>query len=84
MKWIEILKRIADNGMSIFTVSEFRRATDLSEIAAQKFLERYAKRGLLTRLKKGMYIVTDNPVKRIEKTLAKPRFIFYQKRLDGS
>ena len=61
MKWIEIMKMIADNGMSIFTVSEFRIVTDLSETAAQKFVERYAKRGLLTRLKKGMYIVTDKP-----------------------
>ena len=61
MKWIEIMKRIAKMEMTIFTVSEFRRATDLSETAAQKLLERYTKRGLLTRLKKGMYIVTDKP-----------------------
>ena len=37
---IEIMKRIAKMEMTIFTVSEFRRATDLSETAAQKLLER--------------------------------------------
>ena len=40
MKWIEIMKRIAKMEMTIFTVSEFRRATDLSETAAQKLLKR--------------------------------------------
>jgi len=80
MKWIEIQKRIADNGMSIFTVSEFRRATDLSKIAAQKFLERYAKRGLLTRLKKGMYIVTDNPPTSllISNRLYRPSYVSFE------
>ncbi|MGC9443738.1 MAG: type IV toxin-antitoxin system AbiEi family antitoxin domain-containing protein [Candidatus Methanospirareceae archaeon] len=61
MKWIELQKRIAEKGVSIFTVSEFKSMADLSETAAQKILERYTKRGLLTRLKKGMYFVSDNP-----------------------
>ena len=83
MKWIEIMKMIADNGMSIFTVSEFRRVTDLSEIAAQKFVERYTKRGLLTRLKKGMYIVTDNPPTShlISNRLYRPSYVSFESAL---
>ena len=60
MKWQAIEKRLEAKGIAIFTVSEFRRVMELSETAAQKLLERYAQRGLLTRLKQGMYIVTDN------------------------
>ena len=83
MKWIEIMKRIAKMEMTIFTVSEFRRATDLSETAAQKLLERYTKRGLLTRLKKGMYIVTDKPPTSflISNKLYRPSYISFESAL---
>ncbi len=54
-------KRIVEKNITIFTVSEFRRIMNLSETAAQKLLERYTRRGILTRLKKGSYIVKANP-----------------------
>jgi predicted transcriptional regulator of viral defense system len=83
MRWIELQKRIAEKGIAIFTVSEFRRMMDLSETAAQKILERYAKRGLLTRLKNGMYIVTDNPPTSflISNRLYRPSYVSFESAL---
>lgn len=83
MRWIELQKRIAEKGISIFTVSEFRRMLDLSETAAQKILERYTKRGLLTRLKQGMYFVTDNPPTSffISNRLYRPSYVSFESAL---
>ena len=83
MKWIELQKRFAEKGVSIFTVSEFRSMADLSETAAQKILERYAKRGLLTRLKKGMYFVSDNPPSSffISNRLYRPSYVSFESAL---
>jgi predicted transcriptional regulator of viral defense system len=83
MRWIELQKRIAEKGITIFTVSEFQRMMDLSEIAAQKILERYAKRGLLTRLKKGTYIITDNPPTSflISNRLYRPSYVSFESAL---
>lgn len=83
MKWVEIEKRLEEKGIAIFTVSEFRRVMDLSETAAQKLLERYAKRGLLTRLKQGMYIVTDNSPSSfaLSNRLYRPSYISFESAL---
>jgi predicted transcriptional regulator of viral defense system len=83
MKWIEVQQRAAAKGITIFMVSEFKRIMDLSETAAQKMLERYTKRGLLTRLKKGMYMVTANPPTSflISNRLYKPSYISFESAL---
>jgi predicted transcriptional regulator of viral defense system len=83
MKWIELQRQIAEKGISIFTVSEFRSMVEFSETAAQKILERYTKRGLLTRLKKGMYFVTDNPPTSffISNRLYRPSYVSFESAL---
>lgn len=55
MKWIEIDSQLAGSGLSIFSDREFRQITGVSQVAAKFLLIRYAKRGLLCRLKRGLY-----------------------------
>jgi len=83
MKWIELQKRIVEKNITIFTVSEFRRIMNLSETAAQKLLERYTERGILTRLKKGIYIVKANPPASflISNKLYRPSYISFESAL---
>lgn len=83
MKWVELQKRIEEKGITIFTASEFRRIMDLSETAAQKILERYTKRSILTRLKKGIYIVTANPPNSflISNKLYRPSYVSFESAL---
>lgn len=83
MKWIDAQLRLAEKGITIFTGSEFRRIAELSETAAQAMLERYTKRGLLTRIKKGMYIVTANPPSSfvISNRLYRPSYISFESAL---
>src|SRR3989339_306802 len=55
MKLFEIQDKILKSGLTVFTRFEFKRLLNVSEISAQKLLERYAKRGILIRLKGGLY-----------------------------
>lgn len=57
MKIIDFQEKVLGRGMKIFTVREFREAMRISQVAAQKVLERYTKRDVLVRVKKGLYMV---------------------------
>ncbi len=83
MKLIELQERIEEKGIIIFTVSEFRGIMDLSETAAQKLLERYTRRGILTRLKKGLYTVRANPPSSllISNRIYRPSYISFESAL---
>jgi len=52
---IQIEKTLREKKFKIFTPFEFSRIFDTSAISAQKILERYTKKGVFIRLKKGLY-----------------------------
>lgn len=57
MKWIEIERQLAAAGFNMFSDHEFKRITQTSPVAAKFLLIRYTRRGLLCRLKRGLYAV---------------------------
>lgn len=83
MKLIELQKKIDKIGITIFTGAEFRQIMNLSWIAAQKLLERYTNKGILTRLKKGLYMVKENPPSSflISNKLYRPSYISFESAL---
>ena len=52
---------LRDKGVKIVTPLQFRRLFDVSSVSAQKFLERYTKKGVFERVKKGFYIYKSQP-----------------------
>lgn len=52
---------LRDKGFKILTPSQFRQIFGVSPISAQKFLERYTKKGVFERIKKGLYIYKPEP-----------------------
>jgi predicted transcriptional regulator of viral defense system len=83
MKWLELEKRLAEKNITVFTVSEFRRVMDMSETAAQKLLERYAKKGILLRLRKGLYAIKADPPSSylISNKLYRPSYVSFESAL---
>lgn len=61
MKWIELDKQLARSGLRTFTGREFLSVTGATPIAGKFLLIRYTKRGLLRRLKRGLYAVASRP-----------------------
>ncbi|MEK9144129.1 MAG: hypothetical protein AAB339_00800, partial [Elusimicrobiota bacterium] len=55
MKWPEIDTQLRDSGFKVFTDQEFRSLTKTTPASAKFLLIRYAKRGLLRRLRRGLY-----------------------------
>jgi predicted transcriptional regulator of viral defense system len=60
MKLIETQQKLHEGGFKLFSKLEFRRLLGISKVAAQKLLERYTKRGVLVRLKGGLYVLKNN------------------------
>lgn len=59
MKWIEIDKKLKASGFKVFSNREFQAVTKKSGVAAKFMLIRYTKKGLLRKLKRGLYISTN-------------------------
>jgi predicted transcriptional regulator of viral defense system len=60
MKLIEIQEKLNENKIKIFSKIEFRRLMRISQISAQKLLERYTEKGVFVRLKGGLYTLKLN------------------------
>ena len=58
---VQIERGLRDKGFKIFTPFEFTRIFETSFVSAQKFLERYTKKGVFARVKKGLYISNLDP-----------------------
>ena len=58
---ILVQKTLRERGFKIFTPREFAQIFTTSKISAQKFLERYTKKGVFLRAKKGLYIFEFEP-----------------------
>lgn len=55
LNWISVEKTLKDFGVSLFAPAEFARIFATTPVSAQKFLERYTKKGVFARPKKGLY-----------------------------
>lgn len=60
LNWITVEKTLKDLGVSLFTPAEFARIVSTTLVSAQKFLERYTKKGVFARPKKGLYFYPEN------------------------
>jgi predicted transcriptional regulator of viral defense system len=63
MKYQEIETTLRNQGVTLFTSREFRRAAGLTPASAKFLLIRYVKKGLLSRLKarRGLYCFSQRP-----------------------
>lgn len=59
MKWPSVRERLVASGARLFTAREFQVLTGSTPVAAKFLLIRYTKRGLLRRLRRGLYAVSD-------------------------
>jgi len=62
---IQVQKTLEEKNQNIFTPFDFSRIFATSAISAHKFLERYTKKGVFQRAKKGLYIFKFDPAKEI-------------------
>lgn len=60
LNWITVEKTLKDFGVNLFTTAEFARIVATTPVSAQKFLERYTKKGVFARPKKGLYVYPGN------------------------
>ena len=77
MKWIEIEGKLRKGGFRLFTAREFRQVTGSGAVAAKFLLIRYTRRGLLRRLKRGLYALSSRMPSKwsIANRLYKPSYI---------
>lgn len=80
VKLIEIQQKLTESGLRIFSKLEFKRLLGASEVSAQKLLERYTKKGVLVRLKGGLYALKLNYPSGhlIANKLYKPSYISFE------
>lgn len=60
MKWIELESKLREGGFRLFTAREFRQVTGSGAVSAKFLLIRYTRRGLLRRLKRGLYALKSH------------------------
>lgn len=79
MKWIEILEKLEKKKCFIFSVEEFKAIAQSSGLASKRLLQRYAKRGLVARVKKGLYLVLSKkpPDMFIANKLCSPSYVSF-------
>ncbi|MBI4350805.1 MAG: hypothetical protein HY550_05155 [Elusimicrobia bacterium] len=77
MKWMEIEARLRGGGFRLFSAREFRQVTGSGAVAAKFLLIRYTRRGLLCRLKRGLYALRSAMPSKwgIANRLYKPSYI---------
>lgn len=61
MNWITVGRALRARGLRLFSPLELQRLVGISAIAARFLVHRYAKRGLLVKLRNGLYSVADHP-----------------------
>ncbi len=71
---------LRNKGVKTVTPLQFRRIFDVSPVSAQKFLERYTKKGVFGRVKKGFYIYKSEPpsVYLLANKLYEPSYISFE------
>ena len=59
MNWVNFEKKIKGKGLLLFNNSDVRRVLGVSKVAAIFLLHRYTKKGLVSRLKRDIYVFPD-------------------------
>lgn len=59
MKWIEIDNKLKTSRLKVFSTRDFQAVTRVSEVTAKFMLIRYTKKGLLRKLRRGLYVSTN-------------------------
>jgi len=62
LNWASFSKKLKEKNLIIFTSLDIRRIFGVSKIAATFLVHRYTKRGLLKRVKRGIYTLYDTAV----------------------
>lgn len=77
MKWQEVEGKLRAARFQIFTDREFRQVTGAGRVSAKFQLIRYTRRGLLVRLKRGLYAIKAWPPSRwaVANRLYRPSYI---------
>jgi predicted transcriptional regulator of viral defense system len=83
MRLLTIQKTIEENNLLIFTSLELQRFLDISKTATQKILERYTKKGVFVRLRKGYYALKSKPPSSfyIANVVYRPSYISFESAL---
>ncbi|MEW6407699.1 MAG: hypothetical protein AB1465_03345 [Patescibacteria group bacterium] len=61
LKPYNVVKKLREKKISIFTPLEFRRIFDISSYAVSWFIKTHTKKGLFVKLRSGLYILADYP-----------------------
>lgn len=77
LNWVTVEKKIRDSGLTLFTPIDLKRVLDVSRISIQFFLTRYTKKGAVTKLRRGLYALSDNIPSEFEiaNALLRPSYI---------
>jgi len=77
MNWITVEQKIREWGFILFTPLDLKRILGVSEISVRFFLTRYTRKGIVTKLRRGLYTLSSNPPSDFEiaNALYKPSYI---------
>jgi len=77
LNWIYVEKKIADSGLVLFTPVDLKRILDVSRISVRFFLTRYTKKGAVTKLRRGLYALSNNIPSELEiaNALLRPSYV---------
>jgi len=62
LNWYLFQKKLNEKKIALFTPLDIRRVFGVTKVAAAFFLYRYTKKGLILRLKRGLYMLADSHV----------------------
>jgi predicted transcriptional regulator of viral defense system len=79
LKPYNVVKKLKEKKMNLFTPLDFKRVFGVSKWACQWFIKTYTKKGVFTKLRKGLYMLTDYPVNHyfIANRLYEPSYISF-------
>lgn len=74
-----VVKKLKEKKLNIFTPLEFRRVFNVSPYAVQWFIKTHTKKGLFVKLRSGLYILADYPPNHylIANRLCQPSYISF-------
>ena len=77
---LRVQEALLERGMNVFTNAEFQRLFATTPVQTKKFLEDYTKRGLLRRLKRGLYTLQIQPPseEEIANALLHPSYLSFE------
>ncbi len=79
LKPIEVVRKLKNKGMNLFTPLTFRRVFEVSARAARWFIQVHTKKGTFMQLRRGLYMLADYPADHylIANCLYRPSYISF-------